>query len=255
MTASPSPHDQGRPHAPQDSAGDASLNAEPNGALLPEAPVKRITAAVCAVLLLGSLALPWWLTSYPLRNLTTELPGWRLITIGIGADEGAALTGFSAFGNILFGAAPTLPLIVLAGLLIARAVKPRAVHGSTIATWAVLELFAIGWLLLLGWARLNATLGIHPATWGVFIATVVTLFTGVAFWNWWRRGERHLIPKRARIRLRPSKYASAERVPASELFDADDEDGGDGLDPDRSIAGDSEADDSAMDAPGADEAR
>lgn len=209
-----------RPDA-ADVDGESSLNPAPNATWLPEAPVKRIAAAVCAVLLALSLLLPWWLTAYPLRNLTTELPGWRLVTIGLGVDEAAGLTGFSVVGNILVGLAPTLPLLVLVGLLATRAIAPRAVHGQTVAVWALLELLGLGWLLLLGWARLNATLGIHPASWGVFVATVVTLFAGLAFWNWWRRGERHLVPKRARIRLLPAKYADAEQVDASELVDDD----------------------------------
>ena len=195
-----------------------SLNDAPDGNAVPEARVKRVTAAVSAGLLLISLLLPWWLTAYPLRNLVGELPGWRLALIGIGVDEAAPLTGFSLVGNVLFGLAPTLPLLVLIALLIVRALKPRAVHGSLIALWALFELLALGWLVMLGWAKINATLGAYPVMFGALVATIVSLFVAIAFWNWWRRGEKQLVPQRGRIQLgRLRAGPEPERVKPSEI--------------------------------------
>lgn len=173
-------------------------NSEPNEPLVdsrsqqtaPEAPVKRITAAVLALIMLISLLLPWWQTQFDFRDAVGgPLHGWQLIQIGFGAGH-ADESGLSAIGRVALGLVPTLPLIVLALMLVVRAIRPHAITAPTIAIWAVLELLAIGWLQVLGWAQLNKYLGVHPALFGTLIAAMACLFALIAYLNWWRRGER-----------------------------------------------------------------
>lgn len=173
-------------------------NSEPNEPLVdsrqqqtaPEAPVKRITAAVLALIMLVSLLLPWWHTQFDFREAVGgPLHGWQLIQIGFGAGH-AEGSGLSAIGRVALGLVPTLPLIVLALMLVVRAVRPHAITAPTIVIWAVLELLAIGWLQVLGWAQLNRYLGVHPALFGTLIAAMACLFALIAYLNWWRRGER-----------------------------------------------------------------
>lgn len=194
---------------------------------LPEQPVKRITAGVLAAMLVLSLVLPWWQTAYPLRDLTEQLFGWQLLLIGFGIGEAAALTDFSVFGNILFGAVPTVPLLVLTALLVVRAVRPRAVQARLIVVWSLFELLTLSWLLMLGWARLNATLGVHPAMLGMLPAVMVCAFGAIAFANWWRGGERDLYPRR-RLQIgggesEPLLDAEGRPVTAERLFEGGDE--------------------------------
>lgn len=206
---------------------DETLHDGVDGRRLPEQPVKRATAAVLAAVLLVSLALPWWRAEYPLRNLLDELAGWQLLQVGLGIGEAARLMPFSVLGNIMLGAVPTLALLVLAGLLIGRAVRPRAVQGRLIGVWALLVLLAIGWLLVVGWARLNATFGVHPAMPGMLVAAMASLFAGIAFTSWWRRGERDLYPQRQRfgggaVGAEPLLDRDGREVTAERLFGVED---------------------------------
>lgn len=156
----------------------------------PGATVKRVTAAVLALIMLVSLLLPWWQTQFDFRDAVGgPLHGWQLIQIGFGAGH-ADVSGLSAIGRVALGLVPTLPLVVLALMLVVRAVRPHAITAPTIAIWAVLELLAIGWLQVLGWAQLNRYLGVHPALFGTLIAAMACLFALIAYLNWWRRGER-----------------------------------------------------------------
>ena len=206
---------------PDDSADAQPLHDGVDGRRLPEQPVKRITAGVLAAVLLVSLVLPWWRADYPLRNLVEELAGWQLLLVGLGIGEAAGLTRFSVLGNVLFGALPTVPVLVLAALLAVRAARPRAVKGPLLVLWAVLVVLAIGWLLVLGWARLNATFGVHPALLGMLVAALASLFAAIAFGIWWRRGERDLHPRRGRPGAEPEPLLDAEgrEVTAERLFD------------------------------------
>lgn len=187
--------------APNAAPDDAALNSTVDGRSLPEQKVKRVTAAVIAVALLVSLFVPWWLTDPVVRLEFPAFAGWQLFAAGLGIAPFAGYTGFSVFGNILLGIVPVVPLLVLIALLVVRVAKPRALPATTIVLWAVFAFLAAIWLLILGWARLNATQGEHPATWGLLIATVMSLFTATAFGNWWRLGEKSLWPRRGGLRL------------------------------------------------------
>ena len=110
--------------------------------------------------------------------------------------------------------------------------RPRAVQGRLIGLWALLALLAIGWLLVIGWARLNASFGVHPALPGMLVTAMASVFAGIAFVNWWRRGERDLYPRRGRAGAEPEPLLDADgrEVTAERLFgedegDADAEDG------------------------------
>ncbi|RRJ87519.1 hypothetical protein EG850_04245 [Gulosibacter macacae] len=187
--------------APDAARDDAALSGTVDGRSLPEHTVKRVTAAVLAVVLLVTLFVPWWLTDPVVRLEFPVFAGWQLFAAGLGIAPFAGYTGFSVFGNVLLGVVPVLPLLVLIALLVVRATKPRALPGTTIVLWAVFAFLAAIWLVVLGWARLNATQGEHPATWGLLIATIVSLFTATAFGNWWRLGEKSLWPRRGGLRL------------------------------------------------------
>ena len=227
-----------RSDSPTPAAPDESLHGGADGRRLPELPVKRATAAVLAAALVAALLLPWWRAGYPMRDVVDELAGWQLLQIGLGIGELPALTRFSVLGNVLFGALPLVPLVVLAALLLARALRPRAVQGRLIVVWGVLVVLAIGWLLALGWARLNATFGEHPALPGMLVAAMASLFAAIAFGNWWRRGERDLYPRRGRLSLAPEPEplldADGREVTAERLFDEEeadaDEPAGDAVD-------------------------
>ncbi|MGO1545638.1 MAG: hypothetical protein ACTHXA_14990 [Gulosibacter sp.] len=198
---------------------NGTLNSAPNQRALPESREKRVTAVVLAVIIVGAMFLPWWKTTGELLQHTTELTGFDLLIVGFGMGGYAPLTGFSVIGNILFGALTTVPLLVVAALLVIRAVKPRALPASTVALWALLAILTLSWLFVVGWARLNATLGIFPVTWGVLIEAMAMAFTAVAMWNWWRRGERGLWPKRSRFQLRNKQLEDAEPTTVGALFD------------------------------------
>ncbi|KAB1643076.1 protein-disulfide reductase DsbD [Gulosibacter chungangensis] len=196
-----------------------SLNPSPSQRALPESSDKRLTAIVLTVIVIGTMFAPWWKTTGELLQQTTELSGWDLLILGFGAGGYAPLTGFSVFGNVLFGALTTVPLLIVAILLIVRAVKPRAIPANVVALWALLVILTIGWLMVLGWARLNATLGIFPVDWGALIAAMAMAFTAVAMWNWWRRGEREFFPRRGFLRRANKELDEAESTTIDELLD------------------------------------
>lgn len=214
------------PENPVEPTADSqeTLNDSPNQRALPESGEKRVTAVILAVVIVGAMFAPWWKTSGELLQLATQLNGWDLLVLGLGIGDYAHASGFSVFGNVLFGALTTVPLLIVAVLLVIRAVKPRAIPAYVVALWALLEILALGWLMILGWARLNATLGLFPVEWGALIAAMAMAFTSVAMWNWWRRGERGFFPRRGFFR-RPNKaLEEAEPSTISELLEDDEVD-------------------------------
>lgn len=207
---------------PADSAGDAAtLNESASARVQPGTPEKRWSAWICAALIVISMFLPWWLTSYPIRNDADHLAGWQLLGVGLGFGDWPAQTGFSAFGNVLWGAVPTIASLILALLLVVRATRPRALPAKNIALWAVFALLCQLWLVVLGWARLDATFGEFPTLWGMLPATMAAVYSAVTLFNWWRRGERGLWPSRKR-RLGPPLEESAGGM--DELLGHDDPD-------------------------------
>lgn len=169
------------------------------------------------------MVVPWWVATYPLLEKTPFLAGWQMLFIGFGIGELPELTGFNAFGNFLFGALPVLATLVLAGLWATRALKPRAVPARTIAVWALFALLTQLWLVVLGWARLNATMGTHPATYGLLLAMMLSLFSAVALFGWWRRGEKGLWPSRGRFKV-PSDVTVSSAADGSFLDEIWEED-------------------------------
>ncbi|MDJ1369975.1 hypothetical protein [Gulosibacter molinativorax] len=225
---SSSPDTPNHPGDPVDNTPDAqdTLNASPSQRAVPESNEKRITAAILTVIIIGAMFAPWWKTSGELLLQTDHLSGWDLLILGFGIGGYAPLTGFSAFGNVLFGAMTTVPVLIVAALLIVRVIRPRAIPAHIVALWALLALITIGWLMVVGWARLNATLGVFPVTWGALITAMAMAFTAVAMWNWWRRGERGIFPRRGRIRLTSKELDEAEPVEIGDLMDDPSDDGG-----------------------------
>lgn len=215
------------PENPVDSTPDTSdtLNPTPSARTLPESGEKRVTAVVLTVIIIGAMFLPWWKTSGELLQFATELTGWDLLILGVGLGDYAAATGFSVIGNILFGALTTVPLLIVAVLLLLRAVTPRTIPASVVALWSLLALLTLAWLVVVGWARLNATLGIFPVTWGALIEAMAMAFSTVAMWNWWRRGERNAFPRRRWLRFRNRTLEDAEHTTLDALIG--DEDAGD----------------------------
>ena len=206
---------------------DPLVDARANGSV-PEAPVKRITAAVLAGIMLLTLVLPWWSTIYEFEEAVGgPLVGWQMLQVGFGAGP-ADQSGFTVLGNALLGLLPLLPLLALAGMLIARAVKPRSMTAPTIVVWAVLELLAIAWLLVFGGMQVDKYLGEHPVMFGALVAAMASLFAAIAFGNWWRRGERdHFEPSRFGRRSaagdlpEPDEVEDADELTAEELFGPD----------------------------------
>lgn len=184
-------------HAPQ-SANAETLNEAPNQRVQPDTPEKRWSALIAAGLIVISMFLPWWLTSYPIRNDADFFTGWQLLGIGLGFGDWPAQTGFSAFGRVLWGVIPTVVGLLLAVLLIVRATRPRALQSPTIAMWAVFTLLCQLWLVVLGWVRLDTTFGEFPTLWGMLPATMAAVYSAVTLLNWWRRGERGMYPTRKR---------------------------------------------------------
>lgn len=211
------------PETPAEPTGDDhdTLNPSPSQRALPESGEKRVTAVVLAVVIVGAMFLPWWKTSGELLLQTSQLSGWDLLILGFGVGGYAPLTGFSVFGNILYGALTTVPLIIVAALLVVRATKPRALPANIVALWALFALLTLAWLVIVGWARLNATLGVFPVTWGALVEAMAMAFTAVAMWNWWRRGERSLHPRRGRLRFGNKDLDEAEPTTIGALLEDD----------------------------------
>lgn len=209
------------PVGPVDPNAEAqdTLNPSPGQRALPESSEKRVTAAILAAVVVGAMFVPWWKTSGELLFHTGHLTGWDLLILGLGIGGYAPLTGFSVFGNILYGALTTIPLLLVAVLLIVRAVKPRAIPANIVALWALLAILTLGWLIVVGWARLNATLGVFPVTWGALIEAMAMAFTAVAMWNWWRRGEKQLYPRRGRLQLLNKELDDAEPTTIGALLE------------------------------------
>ncbi|SJM69786.1 hypothetical protein [Gulosibacter sp. 10] len=189
---------------------DESLNSGPSAKALPEAGEKRIIGGVVVLALIGSMFLPWWKTAYPLRYQAEQLSGWDLLGVGFNFGTFAPDTQFSGFGNFLLGAVTTVPVLLLALLLLVRIVRPRLIPASTIAVWSLLSLLGIGWLLVLGWTQINAMFGEFAVLPGALVAAMAEAFAMIALWNWWRRGERGLWPRRGKLRLRAKEYDEAE---------------------------------------------
>ncbi|MFD2674398.1 hypothetical protein [Gulosibacter bifidus] len=228
-------------------SGSAPLGTQVSSRVLPEASEKRVTAAIVGIALLVVMVLPWWIATYPLLEKTPALAGWQMLFVGLGIGELPALTGFNGFGNFLFGGLPALTTLVLAGLWLTRWFAPRAIPGRTVGVWAVFTLFCQLWLLVLGWARLNATMGAHPATFGLLAAMMLTLFSAVALFGWWRRGEKVLWPSRGRFKVPGDEADAADN--ADSIFDesawADDADRAE-QDADLSLAADVSDEDSSV---------
>ncbi len=210
---------------PSESTNDSgALGSNTSSRVLPESRDKRVIAGVVAVALLANMAVPWWVATYPLLEKTPFLAGWQMLVVGFGIGELPGLTGFNPIGNFLFGALPVLATFVLAVLWVLRAVSPRAVPLRTTGVWAVFTLLTQLWLLILGWARLNATMGAHPATIGLLIAVMLTVFSAIVAFGWWRRGEKGLWPSRGRFKAADADGEDAESVLGSEIWDADADD-------------------------------
>ncbi|WP_282828510.1 hypothetical protein [Gulosibacter sediminis] len=197
----------------------ATLNDSTSQRVQPGTPEKRWSAWICAALIVISMFLPWWLTTYPIRNDADTLNGWQLLGLGLGFGDWASQTGLSAFGNVLWGVVPTASSLILALLLVVRATRPRALPATNIALWAIFSLLCQLWLVVLGWVRLETTFGEFPTLWGMLPATMAAVFTAVTLYNWWRRGERGLWPSRKR-RLGPPLEADDGM---DELLDLSDE--------------------------------
>ncbi|MFD2756948.1 hypothetical protein [Gulosibacter faecalis] len=185
-------------------AADESLGQSQSQRVRPDTPEKRWSALIAAALIVVSMFLPWWLTTYPIRNDADFLTGWQLLGLGLGFGDWASQTNFSAFGNVLWGVVPTVAGLLLAVLLVVRATRPRAIPAPNIALWAVFSLLCQLWLVALGWARLNASFGEFPTLWGMLPSTMAAVYSAVTLMNWWRRGEKGLWPARGRRRAAAS---------------------------------------------------
>ena len=157
---------------------------------LTQVRAKRASAWGAAAVLVGSLFLPWWVSGGALRDITPELRGWGLLATGLGLGDAAGSTGFSAFGNVLFGAIPTGGVLVLAALLVLRALRPRLAPAGPMVAWSVLATLPLLLLLGIGLLRRDDYNGVYPVTWGVLVALMAAVFTLVAMIGWWHRGER-----------------------------------------------------------------
>ena len=151
---------------------------------------KRASAWGAAAVLVGSLFFPWWISGGALRDITPELRGWGMLATGLGFGDAAASTGFSGFGNVIFGAIPAGAVLVLAALLMLRALRPRLAPAGPMVAWSVLAILPLVLLLGIGLLRRDDYNGVYPVTWGVLVALMAAVFTLVTMIGWWSKGER-----------------------------------------------------------------
>lgn len=208
---------------PTDVEHDDTLGSSVSAKARPESREKRVTAGILAGALAIDFFLPWWIAMYPMLERTPFLTGWQLFLVGFGIGELPALTGFNPFGNFLFGGLPTLTTLTVAVMWLIRAVKPRALSLRTVGVWSVFALLVQIWLLVLGWARLNATMGAHPATVGLLFAMMLTLFSAVAAFSWWRRGEKLLWQPGGQNAETEEALAADEELFSDAVLEADDD--------------------------------
>lgn len=204
----------GFPGRASEAGQDAQLAPSLSARVQPGTREKRWSAIVAVALIVLSMFLPWWQPSYPLRNAAAQLVGGQVLGVGLGFGSWPALTGMSTFGNFLWGAVPTLVVLLLGVLLLVRVAWPRLLQGRVIATWAVFALLTQGWFAVVGWTQTDAALGQFPVLWGMLPATMASVFSTVTLFGWWVRGERDLWPTR---RATPSSGSA----PAAAASDAD----------------------------------
>lgn len=148
-------------------------------------PPARLLAGGSAVLLVVATLVPWWRAEIPLSRVAETLNAWQLLTLGFSIAPLGEASGYSAVGNVLFGLAPTLPLLVLIALLTVRAVRPAALPVSLLLLYGVFSLLGLLWLVFFASLRVDASNGVFPLLPGAWVAFTLSLAVTVVAGLWW----------------------------------------------------------------------
>ena len=170
---------------------------------------KQIVSAAAAVVLVALMFAPWWRPAPPLNRVYDALSGWQLLSIGTGVGGLAGQTGNTTIGNLVFGLMPTLPVLVLAIVLLLRIPARAGLSARILQTWAIVAAAFLVVELLLGATQVGDSNGVYPVLWGAWAALLVSLATAVLAGLWWR-GERVHFPERAWFGLGPRRVHEAE---------------------------------------------
>ena len=199
---------------------------------------KQFVYSAAALVLVGLMFLPWWDAEIPLDRINNTLNAWLLLGAGFGIPPLGGATGYTWFGNAMFGLVPVLPVVVLVVLLVLRVLRIAVTPAQSIANAAFGAIAGMLWLLLFGVFRVDAANGVYPVMVGPWLVLVVCLAVAAISLVWWRTERAHF-PARKWLGFGPVRATDATEpdVDNSHLFDdlrVDDEDDdevrlGDGL--------------------------
>lgn len=163
----------------------------------PAHPGKQVVLGVASLVLAVSLFVPWWDAEIPLDRVAATLNGWLLLVTGFSVGDLGATTGYSWFGNVLFGLLPVVPVIVLIVLCVLRVGRVLVTPANTLFVYSLFAAIGALWMFLFGAMRVDASNGVYPVLLGPWIVLVVSLVLCAFCLGWWRLERLHF-PKRRR---------------------------------------------------------
>ncbi|GGA63003.1 hypothetical protein GCM10011490_11890 [Pseudoclavibacter endophyticus] len=198
---------------------------------------KQVVLGVAALVILVTMFLPWWDAELLLDRAADTLNGWLMLVTGFSVGSLGILTGYSWFGNVMFGLVPVLPPLVVAVLAVLRVLRVYVAPAITIALWAIVSAIGQVWIIFYGTLRIDAANGVYPVMAGPWIVLVVSIGLAALCLLWWRAERVHFPPQRLfGMRRKPHAEPAPDEVPgqavdtarsleADELFaDLDEED-------------------------------
>lgn len=157
----------------------------------PAFPAKQVVLGGAAVVLLVTMFLPWWDAEIPLDRVNDTLNGWLMLAVGFSFGSLGSGTGYSWFGNILFGLVPVLPALALAVLLALRVLRLYVSPTNLLSNYAIFAAIGSVWLLLFGFFRVDAANGVYPPMVSPWIVLIVSIVVAVLCRLWWRTERLH----------------------------------------------------------------
>lgn len=189
------------PREPGDSgdAADAPLVEAAPMVSHPAHRGKQLVLGIAGVVLAIALFVPWWDAEIPLDRVAATLNAWLLLVTGLSIGDLGSTTGYSWFGNALFGLVPVVPVVVLIVLIALRVSRTLVTPANTMFVYSLLAAVGALWMFLFGAMRVDASNGVYPVLAGPWIVLVVGLALGVLCLGWWRLERVHFPKRRRRV--------------------------------------------------------
>lgn len=195
----------------------------------PAFPAKQVVLGVAALVLFATMFLPWWDAEIPLDRVNDTLNGWLMLASGFSIGSLGSGTGYSWFGNVLFGLVPVLPTLALAVLLALRVLRLHVSPTNLLSMYSIFAAIGAAWLLLFGVFRTDAANGVYPPMISPWVVLIVAIVLAVLCRLWWRTERMHF-PETRLLGFGRARRPIDEAAPnaGDDLFtDLEDEEDGD----------------------------